>query len=67
MGKKLTEKELWVLRKFFFEKDSLPDGKQESIAQKFAKDLKTRFKIEQEIGDPLLFLKTVYRENLDEE
>ncbi len=65
-GKKLSEKDLWLIRTFLNQKWSLPEGKRREVIQKFADGLQRKIGHEGTIGDPLTFIETVYRNSTNE-
>ncbi len=66
-GKKLSEKDLWVIRTFLNQKWTLPENKRREVMQKFAETLKQKVAYKEKIEDPLTFIETVYRNSVDED
>jgi uncharacterized RDD family membrane protein YckC len=67
LNKKLNEEQLYILRRFLNEKNSLPFEKQNEIALRLAKSVRKRLGIKEEIEEPINFIEKVYRAHTDED
>lgn len=63
LDKKLSEDELYILRRFLNEKDQVPKEKLESIAHNLASQISSKLKIEYGDLDPVIFIERVYKEH----
>jgi uncharacterized RDD family membrane protein YckC len=67
LHKKLNEEQLYILRRFLNEKNSLTEEKQNEIALRLAKSVKKRLEIKEEIREPIDFIEKIYRAHTDED
>lgn len=63
LNKKLTEDELFILRRYLNEKDKVPKEKRKEIAHNLAKQITLKLEIEYGDLDPEIFIERVYKEH----
>ncbi|HEX3047170.1 MAG TPA: RDD family protein [Bacillota bacterium] len=60
---KLTENELYIIRRFLNEYHKLPEAKQQAIADQLANQVQKRLGLEDRITDSLQFLERIYQQH----
>ncbi len=60
---KLSENELYIIRRFLNERAKLKAGREEEVALKLARQVREKLKIQEDIDQPISFLERVYREH----
>ncbi len=63
MEKKLNEEELYILRRFLNDYEKLPPDNQEKLAANLAEEIRKKLNIQENIADPIYFIKRVYNEH----
>ena len=68
-GKRLSENELYILRRFLNEREKIPADKQIAVAGNLTSQIIEKLNLKQDrekIPDPLLFIEQVYKEHTNE-
>lgn len=60
---RLTENELYIIRRFLNEYYRLPAAKQIKVAGDLAAQVRARLDLQEPVGDPLLFLERIYKQH----
>lgn len=66
-GKRLSENELYIIRRFLNAKNNLRPEKQQSVARELADKIKERLQISKEVTKPIIFLEEIYKAHTHED